>query len=72
MVVSALSRTLAVAQDVSFAALCIESFGGFSRVKAATIKLVCSEEFIPHKIRWDFSPHYKPIAIRQYKDNRSP
>jgi len=38
MVVSALSRTLAVAQDVSFAAICIESYGGFSRVKAATIK----------------------------------
>jgi hypothetical protein len=38
MAVPALSRTLAVAQDVSFAAICIESFGGFSRVKAATIK----------------------------------
>jgi hypothetical protein len=38
MVVSALSRTLAVAQNVGFATICIESFGGFSRVKAATIK----------------------------------
>jgi hypothetical protein len=38
MVVSALSRTLAVAQNVGFATICIESFGGFSRVKAAPIK----------------------------------
>jgi hypothetical protein len=38
MAVPALSRTLAVAPDVSFAAICIESFGGFSSLKAATIK----------------------------------
>ena len=34
MVVSTLSRTLAVAQDVSFAAICIEGIREFSSLKA--------------------------------------